>query len=79
MEHFVLYWQLWNMNKFGERLKELRIECDKSRKTLAKELNVLERTISFWELGQRECDFDMLIKICRLFNVSADYILGLED
>lgn len=67
------------MSKFGERVRELRIEKGESRKTFAKNINVLERTISFWELSQRECDFDMLIKIAKYFNVTIDYLLGLED
>ena len=67
------------MNKFSERIKELRLECGETRKQLAKNLNVLERTVCFWELGQRECGFDMLISIAKHFNVSVDYLLGVEN
>lgn len=47
-----------------------------SRSELAKKLGVSTRLISYWENGQRECDFDMLIKISLLFNVSIDFLLG---
>ena len=67
------------MNKFSERLKELRLEQNKTRSGIAKELNVSVRTISYWENNERECDFDMLIQIGRLYNVSIDYLLGVED
>ena len=67
------------MNKFSERLKELRIEKGLSRKELAEKLFVSERLISFWENSQRECGFDMLIKIATLFDVSIDYLLGKES
>ncbi len=67
------------MNKFATRLKELRINKKESRKELAQNLKVLERTVCFWELGQRECDFDTLIKLALHFNVSLDYLLGLTD
>ena len=63
-------------NKFSEQLSALRIESNLSRTQLAKQLNVSVRLISYWENGQRECDFDMLIKIADLFSVSIDYLLG---
>ena len=66
-------------NKFQEQLTDLRIESNLSRAQLAEKLNVSVRLISYWENGQRECDFDMLIKIADLFSVSIDYLLGRKD
>ena len=65
------------MNKFSIHLKELRHEKNETRKELAEILNVSVRTISYWELGKRECGFDMLIMIAKHFNVSIDYLLGI--
>lgn len=67
------------MIKFAERLKELRNEMNLSRCDLARILLVNPRTISYWELGQRECNLEQLYKIAQIFKVSADYILGLEN
>lgn len=67
------------MNKFSERLKELRLELGLSRKCLADLLFVNVRTISYWELGQRECNLDQLIKLAKVFNVSVDYLLGVDN
>ena len=67
------------MNKFAERLKELRIDAGKSRAELAREINVSERLISYWENGKRECDFEMLLRLANLFGTSVDYILGRTD
>ena len=67
------------MNKFSERLKELREEKKLSRIQLAKMLDVSVRLISYWENNQRECDFDMLIKIANIFKVTIDYLLGRVD
>ncbi len=67
------------MNKFKIVLKELRNEKGLSQKQLSKELGVLERTISYWESGSRECDFDTLILISKFFDVSVDFLLGIED
>ena len=66
-------------NKFGEQLSGLRIENNLSRAQLAEKLNVSVRLVSYWENGQRECDFDMLIKIADIFSVSIDYLLGRKD
>ena len=66
-------------NKFAEQLLSLRIENNLSRAELAAKLNVSVRLISYWENGQRECDFDMLIRIADLFAVSIDYLLGRKD
>ena len=67
------------MNKFAERLKELRIDAGKSRAELAREINVSERLISYWENGKRECDFEMLLRLASLFGTSVDYLLGRTD
>ncbi len=64
------------MNKFSERLKDLRAENGLTRAQLAEKLNVSPRLIAYWENGQRECSFDMLIAIADLFASSADYLLG---
>ena len=66
-------------NKFSEQLKELRTENNLSHSQLANKLNVSVRLISYWENGERECDFDMLIKIADLFSVSIDYLFGRKD
>ena len=87
MEQFVPCQAKWNnlfynlnmSNKFSERICELRLENNLTRSQLALKLNVSVRLISYWENGQRECDFDMLIKISNLFNVSIDYLLGRND
>lgn len=67
------------MNSFKERIKELRQEKGISRKQLAQKLFVSERLISYWENGKRECDFDMLISLSKFFQVSVDYLLGVEN
>ena len=64
---------------FAEHLNELRIENNFTRKQLADKLNVSIRLISYWENGERECDFNMLIKIADLFSVSIDYLLGRKE
>ncbi len=65
--------------KFGKILKELRNEKGMNQEVLAKVLNVTGATISRWESGIVEPDFQTLIFLADMFRVSVDYILGLED
>lgn len=67
------------VNKFAEQLNSLRLENNLSRVELARRLNVSTRLISYWENGQRECDFDMLLKLSSIFDVSVDFLLGKTD
>ncbi len=69
------------MNKFSERLQELRIEKNLSQSQLAKELNneLTNSAISLWELGKRTPNLDTLIVLAKFFNVSIDYLAGLTD
>ncbi|MDE6356879.1 MAG: helix-turn-helix domain-containing protein [Clostridia bacterium] len=67
------------MNKFNERLRDLRTENAMSRAELAEKLNVSVRLIAYWEGGQRECDFDTLLNIAETFSVSVDFLLGRTD
>lgn len=60
---------------FALRLKELRQKHNLSQKEFAEILNVSTGTVGNWEVGSREPDFKMLIKISDIFNVSCDYIL----
>ena len=67
------------MNTFNQKLKELREENKLLQKQLAAELGVSQVTIARWETRTREPSFDDLIKIAKYFNVTTDYLLGLED
>lgn len=60
---------------FSIRLKELRQSRNLSQKELSEILKVSTGTVENWEVGLREPDFQMLIKIADMFNVSCDYLL----
>ncbi len=60
---------------FSIRLKELRQKHNLSQKEFAEILKVSTGTVGNWEVGLREPDFKMLMKIADIFNVSCDYIL----
>jgi len=66
------------MNKFAERLVELRNQSDLSLRKLSSEIAIHHSTIANWERGFREPSFDTLIKLAEFFDVTADYLLGRE-
>ena len=62
----------------GKLIKELRVEMKLTQTELAKKLNTTQDTISLWELGKSFPDIFSLIKLSQIFNVSTDFLLGLE-
>ena len=61
------------------RLKDLRTSRGVSQVKLAMDLNVNQNSISRYESGLREPDYNTLIKIADYFNVSVDYLLERTD
>ena len=67
------------INIFAEKLKELRIEKGIGQVELAKAINVSKGIISLWENGLREPKLSNLIELANFFEVSIDYLVGLEN
>ena len=64
------------MSLFGDRLKALRTEERLTQKQLADSLGLAFSTISMYERGTREPDFETMEAIADYFNVSMDYLYG---
>lgn len=62
-----------------ERLVEVRERNGYTRKRLAEELGKPYATITKYENGEREAGSGYLISIAEKFNVTTDYLLGIED
>ena len=63
----------------NERIRKLRLERNWSQVDLAKKLNVTKQSVSNWENDNIQPSIDMLVKLSRVFSVSADYLLGMEE
>ena len=63
----------------GERIHELRLACGWNQVELAKRLNVAKQTVSNWENDNIQPSIEMLVKISKIFGVSTDYLLGIDD
>lgn len=57
------------------RLREIRKKRGISQLKLAMDLNMNQNSISRYECGEREADYNTLIKFADYFNVSVDYLL----
>lgn len=64
------------MKVFGERLKELRNSM--SQKELADAIGLKQQTYQQYESAKREPPYEILVELCRHFEVSADWLLGLS-
>ena len=61
------------------RLRELRIERELLQSDIAKLINKSERTVGFYETGERDMNTETLAILANFFNVSIDYLLGKSD
>lgn len=64
---------------FRTRLKELRIEKKLNQRELAEKLMIAPSTISMYENGNREPNFEILEQLADFFNVDLNYLLGKTD
>ena len=63
----------------GTRIKDLRKEFGLSQVELAMRMEVTKQTISNWENENIQPSIDMLVGLSNVFNVTTDYLLGLDD
>lgn len=66
------------MVDFGNKLKQLRLQAGLTQKQLADKLGVTKSVVSYYELQERYPSPDTLIKLCGIFGVTADYLLGMQ-
>ena len=62
-----------------QRLKDLREDKDLKQEAVAITLNITRQQYQLYESGKRKLPIDMLITLCKFYDKSADYILGLID
>ena len=66
-------------NLIGKTIKKLRKQRGSTRKELANELGVSYSTIAMYEYGEREPNIALIVKLCKFFHCSADYLIGLTS
>ena len=66
------------MMNLGEKIYELRSENNMSQGDLADKLDVSRQSVSKWENNTAVPDLDKLIKLCDIFEISLDELMGRE-
>lgn len=62
-----------------KRLRELREDNDKKAKGYCRLFRITRPQYQLYESGKRDLPIDLLKELCKIYNVSADYILELTD
>ena len=63
----------------AERIKTLRETNNLTQSALAKKLNVTRSSVNAWEMGISVPSTSLIVDIARLFHVSTDYLLGIDN
>ena len=66
------------MKEYNKIIRELREGHDLKQKDIAKLLGTTQQVYSRYENGENEIPVRHIITLCKFYNVSADYILGLK-
>lgn len=67
------------MNGIGKIIREERINKSLTQVQLAEMIGVTQDSISLWEKGKRIPDTQYIIALCKVFAISADCLLGIEE
>lgn len=64
---------------FCNRLRALRGYHNLTQRQIAQSLSIDRSTYAYYETGKTHPDFETLTRIARMFGVSTDYLLGLDE
>lgn len=64
---------------YRERLKSLREDGDYTQAEIGQIINKSQQGYNHIETGRAELKIEDLFLLCKFYNVSADYIIGLTD
>ncbi|OXM85110.1 helix-turn-helix domain-containing protein [Paenibacillus rigui] len=62
--------------KYGERIAALREKHSLTQEGLSTKLGITRASLSHYENNRREPDYETIVSIANLFNVSIDYLIG---
>lgn len=67
------------MKELRELIRDLREDHDLKQKAVAKYLNIAQQTYSNYENGRRAIPVWVVPELAKLYQVSADYLLGMDE
>ena len=65
--------------EFGKRFKKIRLENKLTQEQVAKALGIDQTNISCWENDKTRPEYENLIKLSKLYDVTLDELLGVEN
>ena len=65
--------------EFKEIIKEFLLDKNLSQDSFAKSIGTTQGTVSKWLSGIQEPRYSQLQAICKVYNVSADLLLGIKE
>jgi len=63
----------------GKRLKECRKSNKLTQREISQQLGIVIQQYQTYESGRYQLDYEKLVKVCKILNVSADYLLGISE
>ena len=63
----------------GKKLKERRTQLKMTQREVAEALGIAQPVYQRFENGIFECNYSQIVALCKLFDISADYLLGLTE
>ena len=67
------------MADYRTRLRNIREDHDLTQAEIGKLLNKSQQGYNHIEAGRAELKIEDLYKLCKFYNLSADYLIGLTD
>ncbi|MBQ3062385.1 MAG: helix-turn-helix transcriptional regulator [Clostridia bacterium] len=64
---------------YHERMRNIREDRDLTQAEIGRLLNKSQQGYNHIETGRAELKIDDLIKLCKFYDLSADYIIGLTN
>ena len=64
---------------YRHKFKELRVDNDLTQQNIAEICGVSDATVGHWENLKRDMKIDSIVKLCRFYNVSPEYIFGFTN
>lgn len=67
------------MNRFSQNLRRVRCQAGMTQQQLADRLHVTRQSVSSWELGRTEPDFETAGRLAEIFGTSVSSLLGEDE
>ena len=64
---------------YRQRLRAIREDRDYTQSEIGKVLQKSQQGYNHIEAGRAELKIEDLIRLCKFYNLSADYLIGLTD